>query len=703
MSLAEPRPAHAIGLAPAGRAAGRAATPDGRALADLSTRATALGLGGLAMAALLLQGGVFIQKTWLWTGDTIYHHAVMAGIQTGELLPGGPYAGLPAFYSPLFHYLAAGLGLLLRIDLIEAIRGLSILFAPLLPLAMFWLARVVGLDRAAALAGAFFATFGGWLRQAEDRVWVDALFVGQHNFFPLFPRDIAFLLLPLGLGCVYRAVVASWRPGAWLAGLAFGLMILAHTQTAVFAAPLIALYLAAVVAIRRDLLGRVVWTSLVTGGVTLLVSSFWWVWQLGAIFQSGSFSIEMPAYRVPVKLALTELPFEFGVFLLLGPIGLWLTTRRLRFGQEGSVGSGHDLGALLLLVWFAAPVLLAIFRPTGFPGGDTFFPRRLWQFASQPLVLMAGLALASVVLRPLWTRPPLAVATALGIGAVAAVPGSIGTWERIGEFWNEPSFADRTWDRAGNFGFGPWLAGEARAHGLRTVLATTPEATLIWYESGQKVVYLHPTAAIKLAFDVGRLTGHGEEKRHADMLAAYRGDPAELRRVAETYDASYVVLSRRGDRLAGVDRPARAFQPGGDGSGRGDGRLVETNHYEYLRLAAGDRVDFVVWSPSDRSASVVLRAKRRGPARAGSDLGQLTVNGAEIRLAEAELPRDEWAEVRREVPLRAGDNVVRLESSGQLELIRFAAYTLAPADLPADWQVAYEDDWYVVLRTGFGG
>ena len=70
---------------------------------------------------------------------------------------------------------------------------------------------MLGLDRASALVGAFFSTFAGAIKTTEDRVWVDALFVGQHNFFPVFPRDIAFLLLPLGLG------LRLSRPRGWLA------------------------------------------------------------------------------------------------------------------------------------------------------------------------------------------------------------------------------------------------------------------------------------------------------------------------------------------------------------------------------------------------------------------------------------------------------------------------------------------------------
>lgn len=653
----------------------------------LSTRWTIALLGALALAALLIQGGVFVHKTWLWTGDTIYHRAVMAGVQAGEILPGGPYDGLPAFYSPLFHYMAAAISSLAQIELTEAIRVISIVFAPLTPLAAYWLARVLGLDRASALVGAFFSTFAGAIKTTEDRVWVDALFVGQHNFFPVFPRDIAFLLLPIGLGGVYRGIVDGWRPGGIVAGLAFGLMILAHTQTAVFAAPLIAIYLGFVLLLRRDLLPRIIRVSLVAGAVALGVSAFWWVWQIVMILQSRSFGVAMPAYRVPVKLALEEFPAEFGVFLVLAPIGLFLTGKRL-FRER-------SLAALLLLVWFLVPVLLAIFRPTGFPGGDTFFPRRLWQFASQPLMLMAGLGLVVGLLRPLRPRWSLVFVTLVAVCLVASVPGSLGTRDRVAEFWNEPEFGDQTWELDGNFALGPYLAAAGRRDGLSTVLAPTPEATLVWYYTGQKVVYLHPTAAIKLAYDVQRMTGFGEEEREADMVKAYRGDPSVLASTVEKYGVRYVVLKRLGERLAGVDLPAAGRTPTGDAPGAG--KVTETNHYEYLDVDPNDTETFEIWSPTDRTATLVLRAKRRN--RAQATLGTLLVNGTPSRIADSELPRDTWADVRRDVPLKAGRNEVKLESAAELQLIRVGAYSLTTADLPASWRLAYEDGWYVVFDT----
>jgi hypothetical protein len=639
----------------------------------------------LCVVAFVIQGGLLQDKTWFWTGDMIYHHALMAEIQAGELLPGGPYPGMPAFYSPLLHWLSAGIGILVGVPITQAIRIVSILCAPLLPLTTYWTARSLNLDRAVSVVAAVLTTFAGGWKTTEDRVWVDSLFVGQHNFFPTFPRDIAFVLLPLGLVCVHRAVVQGWRPGAWLAGVVFALMVLAHTQTAVFAAPLLAIYLVLLLGMRPDLFGATLRVSLITSALTAALSAFWWLWELQAILASRSFSVEMPAARVPVKLSLAEFPLEFGLFLVLGPLGIAMLLRRLKIRK--------DPAALLMLVWWTVPVLLAILRPGSFPGGDTFFPRRLWQFASQPLVLMASFALVSGVLPSLRLRGLGAMALVAAVCLVSTLPASRGTWDRIADFWNEPDFVDQDWNLDGNFAVGPWLAREARSYGLSTVLSPITEATLIWYEAGQKVVYLHRTAAIKLAFDVTRLTGFGEGDRLADVTRAYGGDPSQLNEVADRYGARYLAMKRSGDRLAGIDLPASGLVQSGDA--RGSGRLTASNHYEFLAMSPGDQTRFSIWSPSDRQAELVLRVKRRG--RTSASPGALGVNGQELPMTDTELLRDDWADVRRSVALRAGSNEVSIRASQQLEVLRLTGYSLTEADLPAGWAIGYQDAYYAVF------
>lgn len=634
-------------------------------------------VAALMLGAALVQGGMLLQKSWLWSGDMIYHRALMAEILNGELLPGGPYAGLPAFYSPLFHYLSAAIAWVAGIDPLEAVKTLSVLAAAATPLAAYRATRLLGLKPGVALLAAFFATFGGGLKQDADRVWVDALFVGQHNFFPFFPRDGAFLLLPLALAWLYRSTIARERRTAFLAGVAFGLMVLVHAQTAIFGALVGAMYLVGISLWQPAFGTHGLRIAGMVAGVGLAISAIWWVPMVDALMRSGSFQVHMPESRVPVTIRLLELPLEFGVFLPLGLLGVARTIRRMRQGNRA---------AWLLLIWWSLPVAIALLRPSGFPGGDTFFPRRLWQFASQPLMVMAADALLTDVLPRLRWRALALLCTLV----LASVPACWGSWQRLAEFWNQPSFARTDWDLAGNFRYATWLAAAGRREGPSTVLAPLPDATLVWYFAGQKVVYLYPTPAIKLAFDVKRLTGFSQLERQADFLTAYRGNPADVTAIADRYAAAYVVLHRRGDTVAAVDLPAAGLRADAKGPD-----LVQSNQFEYLRLGKDDSTRFQFFSPRDGLATVALRMNRRSAAPEVA--AWLDINGSRFAISERDADRDRYQDVTLTVPLRAGLNDARFTANAEIELARFQAYTMALAEYRAPFTVAYADPYTVVL------
>jgi hypothetical protein len=206
---------------------------------------------------------------------------------------------------------------------------------------------------------------------------------------------------------------------------------------------------------------------------------------------------------------------------------------------------------------------------------------------------------------------------------------------------------------------------------------------------------LYPTAAIKLAFDVERLTGFGSGERASDLEAAFGGSPERLADLANKYGASYVVLRRDGEQLGLVDLPANALR-----GGRKEPQPKETNHYEYLPLGRDDLVRFSFVSPSDGPATVSLRARRRSQAPRVS--ARLVVNGAEYPIAESETPRDEYAEIRRPVVVRSGQNDVRFEAGAEFELARFVAYTASLQDLAPRFELLYEDSDAVVLRPRSG-
>jgi len=66
-------------------------------------------------------------------------------------------------------------------------------------------------------------------------------------------------------------------------------------------------------------------------------------------------------------------------------------------------------------------------------------------------------------------------------------------------------------------------------------------------------------------------------------------------------------------------------------------------------------------------------------------------------MTDAELPRDDWSDVRRTVSLRSGWNEVEIRAAQQLEVLRLTGYSLTSSDLPSGWPVVYEDGYYAVL------
>lgn len=164
----------------------------------------------------------------------------------------------------------------------------------------------------------------------------------------------------------------------------------------------------------------------------------------------------------------------------------------------------------------------------------------------------------------------------------------------------------------------------------------------------------------------------------------------------QKYSARYVVLKKLGDRLAGVDLQADGLAASGEP--RGNVRVVETNHYEYLRVQPNGTVAFEIWSPAGpgpRRWSYVpngASVRRRHSGRWRSTASQRPSRTASC----LGIPGPTFDATCRN---RAGSNTVRLESAAQLEIVRAAAYSLTRADLPSTWRVAHEDGWYVVLDT----
>ena len=123
--------------------------------------------------------------------------------------------------------------------------------------------------------------------------------------------------------------------------------------------------------------------------------------------------------------------------------------------------------------------------------------------------------------------------------------------------------------------------------------------------------------------------------------------------------------------------------------------MIETNHYQYFDLGEGDAIRFEFYSPTDGTATVSLRARRRSSAP--RIVAHLQVNGVDFPIAEGETARDEYREIVRAGPLRAGSNEVSFETGAALELARFVAYTAPLSTLLDRFTTAYTDPDTVIL------
>ena len=188
----------------------------------MSKSVTALAWVTLAVAAVLVQGFPG-HRVPFFTGDLAFHVGTAHTMQFGDLNGSGPYAGLPSYYGGAFVLVLAFLGKL-GLDPDHALMVLS-WAEPLL-----WVAAAATLARAMwparAIVQLTFAALVCWAAGTglgmTDQ-WVNAPNIAGQVFWPLFPRDVALMLL--------LVAVAAAASGRWvLTGVLVALCISVQTQ-----------------------------------------------------------------------------------------------------------------------------------------------------------------------------------------------------------------------------------------------------------------------------------------------------------------------------------------------------------------------------------------------------------------------------------------------------------------------------------------
>jgi hypothetical protein len=686
----------------------RALTPGGRSRSSVRGRpsrpAVGVGIGLLLIivAAVLLLGGRGFFPAFP-RGDLLYHWALTHEILRGDLPPGGPYPGLPAYYPPGFHLLLAGVTALTGWAVETTTLLLGFAWLPVLPVTTFALARRLTGRSDVALVAAALTVFGGGFDFSPDRLWVNSLFLVGHEAYPLYPRDLVFGLLPLAVLAFLRAIDDERRGWAWaiLAGAVLGACAVIQVQL-LLPIPL-ALAVTAAVAARTDRsrLRPAVVALVITGGLAFALVLPWLLPTIAEIRRNGGVALDSAEALLPARIGLWRMPREFGLLLPLGVAGLGvvLVHLRLRDRELTGIRPPRPWDPVVLVPWFVLPWLLAILYDPNWPLEDALRPQRLWLLASQPGAILAAVgtfALAKHVTQTRLRRPRWMVPAVVGAVLLATVPTTAFTVRLLTQTWLDARYAaleldrDRVPDMSAVLGVGGPIT---------TVLTYEDWSSLVWYETGSSVVAVKPPGYAKLAFDPEVFTSRSQEVRRRDIARAFDGDEADLRAVADDYRAQRILVARRGDRWGLIHQVAAiaALDPA-----RVEGRTkpVDGNGWDAETLEPGARLIAV---PARGGGPVLLEIRVAGTLNEhGLPLRHFrlaAVNGTGIRdLGELTAPAttdDDWQVVTANVDLLPGE-AIAIRAVDPITVQSVVGFT--PGLAPPGWRVAVETADAVVLE-----
>jgi hypothetical protein len=660
-----------------------------------------LALLGLVLATIVIDGGRGFLPAYP-SGDLLYHWGLTHGILRGELPPGGPYQGLPAYYPPGFHLILAIATWLTTIPVPTVTLLLGFAWLPVLPLTTYVLARRLTDRGDIALVAAALTVFGGAYDLGADRLWVNSLFLAGHQAYPLYPRDVVFGLLPLAVLSFLRALDGGSRAWIWavVSGVLLGACALIQVQL-LLPIPIALVGVAAAAAVDRKRRRSALIAVLVTGGLTAAIVSPWLVPIVGTIRQNGGIALDSADTLLPARFSLWDYPREFGPLLPLAAVGIGLALLHLRARDQNRTGfaSSSPSAPLVLVPWFVLPWVLAVLYDPSWPLEDALRPQRLWLLASQPGAILAAVGLFAVATRfaAIQLRRPrleglLVVVTFL----VIALPTTVLTTRLLFQTWTLPRYADLRLDLDHVPDFGR-LLGDS---GARSAILTYEDwSSLAWYETGSWVVAVKPPGYAKLAFDPTVFTGRSQATRRADVGLAFDGDVTDLTAIAAEYDAGRIVLARRLDRWGAIQQVA-ATAATDPGRVSGSASVVDGNGWDAVTLDQSARLVIV---PPQAGGSITLEIRFAGdnggravPERrfrllATGPAGERDLGGGIVPPTATE----DWQVISQGVDLRPGERV-SLQADDPLTIQSATGFVAMSA--PPGWRVAVETSEAVVLE-----
>jgi hypothetical protein len=658
---------------------------------------------GILGVVVVVHGWRAIQPFFIG-GDLLYHWGLTHTITLGSFPPEGPYVGLPAYYPPGFHLILAGLASIPGLNVPSATALLGIVWLPVIPLGAYLLTRRLTGRADVALVAAALTAFGGGMDLANDRLWVNSMFLVGQVAYPIYPRDLVFGILPFAILAFLRATDGDRRWAGWavVAGGLLGLCGLIQVQLLL---PIpIALATLAVARAWRDR-GRwkvAVGALAVTGVVAALLLGPWLVWLAGIIGRNGGFSIDSSADLLPVRIGFWDYPIQFGLILPLAVIGAGVALLFLRrpdgprpTGELGRWSPRPPEGGLLLIAWWIVPWTLAILYQPSWPLEDALRPQRLWLIGSQPGLILAAMglmALVEAIVAAPRSRIPRAMPLMIAIVLLATVPVTLATTRLLASTWTQPVYAHLRLGPDQVPAFDELLS----VQGPRpTVLTYEDWSSLAWYETGVGVVAVVPPGYAKLAFEPAAFTGHGQAERRADLAAALRGDPAVLVATADRYGADRIVLARRGPTVGLVSQPAAVAASTGGATGAS--RVVEGNGWDGVSLDPGAILTIPTAATGPIDLEIRLLTGPTGDAAGGGQPRfRLHAGDTTTDLTATPDPDADFTVVKASVDLPAGAPL-RLEAIDPITVQSVTGFVADPGP-PPGWSVATTTEDAVVWQ-----
>ena len=490
------------------------------------------------VAALLLGSNLFQVSSWI-AGDIAYHRGVAYTMQGATWQGEGPYAGLISYYGGLYPLVLARLDTLLGLPFDTVLSYVSWAFALLWPLCLWYLARRIWPND--TLAAGVFVVLGTTAAPFTHRVltWVDGVLASAQNAFPVYPRDVAMVLL-----VVMVAALLSSSPRTRLlgGGLALAGIVVVHLQMAFLAGYLLVVLTA--VAVYRTRTIAHVRDAAVIAGIGAVASAWWWVPRAVAVLQARGLLLGGFPGAPELRIGANNFLMAFGIVGVLAMLAIAVLIAR-----------GQLPGRIAPFIAWIATFLPLILLDRAVGGFDLLSERRVWLVLSIPLTVLAA-AVGVVAIRRF--RPLWAAAFVVLVLLIPSAPGTIATTREIATAWTAGRAGGRLFDTTKWDPLFADLNQRVRDRGRYVVVTYDSYETWVWSFSGAQVPSLWLPGPFKLGFDPGRLTGKDQVTRVREQTAAFVAGRGAICDYATRVGADAVLLDGEAPDLAGL----RDLSPG---------------------------------------------------------------------------------------------------------------------------------------------